>query len=122
MVGDAVLRATTAAAEVIFGSRRVPSEDVVYPNVHISRRRTKVRNEPKSRWSLTWAGLSSRSMALMALIYDGCSDHKVIDRGAVGDPVCQRVLEALIPGHDSCGWCLTDCAGLAVANSFFGTT
>jgi hypothetical protein len=86
MVGDAVLRATTAAAEVIFGSRRVPSEDVVYPNVHISRRRTKVRNEPKSRWSLTWAGLSSRSMALMALIYDGCSDHKVIDRGAVGIP------------------------------------
>jgi hypothetical protein len=84
MVGDAVLRATTAAAEVIFGSRRVPSEDVVYPNVHISRRRTKVRNEPKSRWSLTWAGLSSRSTAL---INDGCLDHKVIDRGAVGDLV-----------------------------------
>ena len=37
----------------------LPSEDVVYPNVHISRRRTKVRNEPKSRWSLTSAGLGS---------------------------------------------------------------
>ena len=61
-----------------------PSEDVVFPNVHISRRRTKVRNEPKSRRSLTWAGLSSRSTAL---INDGCSDHKVIDRGAVGDLV-----------------------------------